>query len=275
MRTFLKIALACLALGAALPVPALRGQSDEAGVAQALPAVTVHLGKAALKTEIASTAEEGEIGLMYRKSLPDNSGMLFVLPLGTAQFWMKNTLIPLSIAFLDRNGVVLELHDMKAMDETITRSDSDQVAYALEANLHWFALNGIKPGMKMEPNPAAILKEMPMPLPLDYHNHPQAHSVKPYTAALLQPWADSARARGLREIAFTDHDRYCAGVDFDEIDRLREANPDVKFLAASSSTMIRRPARRDARGWKKTGTGSTSCWGRRTTCRRKRRCSTR
>jgi histidinol-phosphatase (PHP family) len=70
-----------------------------------------------------------------------------------------------------------------------------------------------------------------MPLPIDYHSHPQAHSVKPYTPQLLQPWAESARARGLREIAFTDHDRYCAGVDFDEIDRLREAHPDLKFRA--------------------------------------------
>jgi histidinol-phosphatase (PHP family) len=70
-----------------------------------------------------------------------------------------------------------------------------------------------------------------MPLPIDYHNHPQAHSVKPYTRELLQPWADSARARGLKEVAFTDHDRYLAGVDFDEIDRLNEANPDLRFLA--------------------------------------------
>jgi histidinol-phosphatase (PHP family) len=70
-----------------------------------------------------------------------------------------------------------------------------------------------------------------MPLPIDYHNHPQAHSVKPYTRDLLQPWADSARAKGLREVAFTDHDRYHAGVSFEEIDRLQEANPDVKFLA--------------------------------------------
>jgi histidinol-phosphatase (PHP family) len=70
-----------------------------------------------------------------------------------------------------------------------------------------------------------------MPLPIDYHSHPQAHSVKPYTPELLQPWADSARARGLREIAFTDHDRYLAGVDFAQIDKLREANPDLKFLA--------------------------------------------
>lgn len=70
-----------------------------------------------------------------------------------------------------------------------------------------------------------------MPLPIDYHTHPQAHSIKPYTADLLQPWADSARQRGLKEIAFTDHDRYLEGVDFSEIDKLREANPDLKILA--------------------------------------------
>jgi histidinol-phosphatase (PHP family) len=70
-----------------------------------------------------------------------------------------------------------------------------------------------------------------MALPIDYHNHPQAHSVKPYTPALLQPWADSARQKGLKQVAFTDHDRYHQGVDFDEIDKLREANPDLKFLA--------------------------------------------
>jgi histidinol-phosphatase (PHP family) len=70
-----------------------------------------------------------------------------------------------------------------------------------------------------------------MPLPLDYHTHPQAHSIKPYTPDLLQPWAETARQRGLREIAFTDHDRYLEGVNFDEIEKLREANPDLKIRA--------------------------------------------
>jgi histidinol-phosphatase (PHP family) len=70
-----------------------------------------------------------------------------------------------------------------------------------------------------------------MSLPIDYHSHPQAHSIKPYTSELLQPWADSARAKGLKEVAFTDHDRYHQGVNFDEIDKLRAANPDLKFLA--------------------------------------------
>ena len=65
----------------------------------------------------------------------------------------------------------------------------------------------------------------------DYHTHPQGHRVQPYTQKLLQPWIDSARERGLTDIAFTDHDRYHEGVDFDEIDKLRAANPDVRIRA--------------------------------------------
>jgi len=65
----------------------------------------------------------------------------------------------------------------------------------------------------------------------DYHSHPQGHRVQPYTQALLQPWIDSARERGLSDIAFTDHDRYHAGVDFDELEKLRAANPEVKIRA--------------------------------------------
>ncbi len=64
----------------------------------------------------------------------------------------------------------------------------------------------------------------------DYHNHPQAHRTDlPYSEAVLQPWADKAREIGLEDIAFTDHDRYKAGVSFDEIKKLRENNPDIKF----------------------------------------------
>jgi histidinol-phosphatase (PHP family) len=65
----------------------------------------------------------------------------------------------------------------------------------------------------------------------DYHSHPQGHRVQPFTQALLQPWVDSARSRGLTDIAFTDHDRYHTGVDFDEIDKLRDANPDIQIRA--------------------------------------------
>ena len=65
----------------------------------------------------------------------------------------------------------------------------------------------------------------------DYHTHPQGHRVQPYSAALLQPWIDSACKRGITDIAFTDHDRFKAGVDFGEIDRLRDQNVDLKIRA--------------------------------------------
>jgi histidinol-phosphatase (PHP family) len=65
----------------------------------------------------------------------------------------------------------------------------------------------------------------------DYHMHPQGHRVQRYTQELLQPWVDSARRLGLTDIAFTDHDRYHAGIDFHEIDRLRERNPDLQIRA--------------------------------------------
>jgi histidinol-phosphatase (PHP family) len=71
----------------------------------------------------------------------------------------------------------------------------------------------------------------PLLLFSDYHMHPQGHRVQQYTQKLLQPWADSARRSGLRDIAFTDHDRYHAGIDFDEINRLRERNPDLRIRA--------------------------------------------
>src|SRR5215468_6645505 len=69
------------------------------------------------------------------------------------------------------------------------------------------------------------------PLSADYHSHPQGHRVQRYSPALLQPWAQQARKIGLVDLAFTDHDRYHKGVDFDEIDRLRETNPDLKIRA--------------------------------------------
>src|SRR6476661_7226662 len=84
----------------------------------------------------------------------------------------------------------------------------------------------------MVPDSTPILHHSITPnLLSDYHSHPQGHRVQRYTRALLQPWIDSARAKGILDIAFTDHDRYHGGVDFDELDRLREKNPDVKIRA--------------------------------------------
>ena len=68
-------------------------------------------------------------------------------------------------------------------------------------------------------------------LTADYHSHPQGHRVQRYSQELLQPWADHARKIGLLDFAFTDHDRYHEGVDFDAVERLRENNPDLKIRA--------------------------------------------
>ncbi len=65
----------------------------------------------------------------------------------------------------------------------------------------------------------------------DYHSHPQGHRVQLYSRELLQLWIDGARTRGLNDIAFTDHDRFHAGINFDEIDKLRAVNPDVRIRA--------------------------------------------
>ena len=65
----------------------------------------------------------------------------------------------------------------------------------------------------------------------DYHTHPQGHRIQNYTPQLLQPWIDAAQLKGITDIAFTDHDRYHAGIDFDELDRLREKNPGVTIRA--------------------------------------------
>jgi histidinol-phosphatase (PHP family) len=85
--------------------------------------------------------------------------------------------------------------------------------------------------MSSEALPILPHSNTPLTLFSDYHTHPQGHRVQRYTQELLQPWADSARRLGLKDIAFTDHDRYHVGIDFDEINRLRERNPDLRVRA--------------------------------------------
>ena len=158
---FLLALYLALCLAALLTTHAQTGPNDSVGP---MAKVTLHIGKASLTTEIAATPAQEERGLMWVSKLPDNDGMIFLQPkIGIATFWMKNTLIPLSIAYIDKNGVILEIHDMQPGDPNvpdnqlpITRSDSNQVAYALETNLHWFALNGIKPGDKLQPAPSTL-----------------------------------------------------------------------------------------------------------------------
>ena len=111
---------------------------------------TLRAGKKSIRVEVASTEAEHERGLMYRKSLPADSGMLFDFK-GPAKtcMWMKDTYIPLSVAFIDVNGKVVNIEEMKARTTT-SHCSKDWIRYALEMNAKWFSRNGVKPGSRIK-----------------------------------------------------------------------------------------------------------------------------
>jgi uncharacterized membrane protein (UPF0127 family) len=99
-----------------------------------------------LNAELALSETEQTQGLMYRESLEDGRGMLFVFDRDKlASFWMKNTIVPLSIAYINSDGSILEIHDMRPGDLTPIRS-SRSIRYALEVPQGWFGRAGIGPG---------------------------------------------------------------------------------------------------------------------------------
>jgi uncharacterized membrane protein (UPF0127 family) len=94
-----------------------------------------------------SKPEDRALGLMFRRSLAPDSGMLFVFDEDEFQrFWMKNTLIPLSIAYITRDSLISDILEMAPLDTTTPYVSSMPVRYALEVNSGWFQSHGIKPG---------------------------------------------------------------------------------------------------------------------------------
>ena len=116
-----------------------------------LPASVVSINGHDLFVELAYTPDTRSCGLSNRYTLGGNNGMLFLFPnTDKRTFWMKNTHIPLSIAFMDDAGRIVMIHQMEA-DQTSTTYHSFQPArYALEVNQGWFILHGIKPGDRVE-----------------------------------------------------------------------------------------------------------------------------
>jgi len=116
-----------------------------------LPASVVSINGQDLFVELAYTPDTRSCGLSNRYTLGENNGMLFLFPnTDKRTFWMKNTHIPLSIAFMDDAGRIVMIHQMEA-DQTSTTYHSFQPArYALEVNQGWFILHGIKPGDRVE-----------------------------------------------------------------------------------------------------------------------------
>ena len=113
------------------------------------PVVTLQAGMYLIKAEVASTPAEREQGLMFRNALGQNEGMLFVFGESALHcFWMKNTEIPLSIAFIDDQGVVTNIDEMAA-ETTDNHCPSRYGRYALEMSKGWFKAKGIVPGMRI------------------------------------------------------------------------------------------------------------------------------
>ncbi len=109
------------------------------------------IGDHKLTVEVADSPGEQVMGLMNRDSLPADRGMVFVFEEPKkAFFWMKNTSIPLDVAFLDADGVILEIQPLIPYEETRVVSQSDKVAFAIETNRDWFSSRGLKPGLKVQ-----------------------------------------------------------------------------------------------------------------------------
>jgi len=120
---------------------------------QRLAQIRLNAGIHNINAELATTPEQREIGLMFRTSMPAGDGMLFVFERPSQQcFWMKNTLIPLSVAFLADDGSVVNIDDMKP--QTLDGHCSTKpVRYVLEMNQGWFAKRGIKSGSRVRGGP--------------------------------------------------------------------------------------------------------------------------
>jgi uncharacterized membrane protein (UPF0127 family) len=122
---------------------------ESGGKAQQLPTTNLGVSFYTIKAEVAQTARQREIGLMHRTTMGPNEGMIFVFErAGTQCFWMKNTLIPLSVAFLEEDGTVVNTDEMTANTED-AHCSAKPVRFVLEMNKGWFSKRGIKSGTKV------------------------------------------------------------------------------------------------------------------------------
>lgn len=112
-----------------------------------LATLKLWVGAEEMIAEIARRPLEIQTGMMFREQMAENEGMLFLLYYPQrASFWMRNTLLPLSCAYLDNEGVILEIHDMKPRDDTPIEAKTDRVRYVLETRQGWFERHHIGPG---------------------------------------------------------------------------------------------------------------------------------
>lgn len=118
-----------------------------------LQRTTLSAGIHQMDIQLALTPEQHQIGLMYRSDMPQGEGMLFVFQAPAKQcFWMKNTVLPLTAAFIADDGSIVNLEDMKPQT-TDSHCSLKPVRYVLEMNQGWFNKKGVKPGFKLSGRP--------------------------------------------------------------------------------------------------------------------------
>jgi uncharacterized membrane protein (UPF0127 family) len=142
-------------IAAALTLAALALAAAAQDGPQKLPTIPLTAGMYLIRAELAQSPREREIGLMFRQTLGANDGMLFAFEQpGQQCFWMKNTLIPLSVAFIADDGSIVNIEAMKA--QTLdSHCSQKEVRFVLEMSDGWFAKRGIKPGFKLQGAPFA------------------------------------------------------------------------------------------------------------------------
>ena len=114
-----------------------------------LPRIKLQAGMYQIDTQVAQTPEQRSIGLMYRTEMPQHEGMLFVFEQPSTQcFWMKNTLLPLTAAFVADDGTIVNLADMKPQT-TDSHCSAKPVRFVLEMHQGWFAKKGLKAGSRL------------------------------------------------------------------------------------------------------------------------------
>ena len=125
------------------------GAWAQEGPQTGLPRVEMTAGMHRIQAQVASTPQQRTIGLMHRREMPTNEGMLFVFEQpGTQCFWMKNTLLPLTAAFVADDGTVVNLADMKPQSLD-SHCSAKPVRYVLEMHQGWFAKRGIQAGQRL------------------------------------------------------------------------------------------------------------------------------
>jgi uncharacterized protein len=115
----------------------------------AMPVMELSAGMYRIEAEVAANDQNRQVGLMNRRAMPQQRGMLFVFTqANTHCMWMRNTLLPLSVAFIDGDGVIVNIEDMQPQTED-NHCARKPARYALEMNQGWFAQRGIKAGSKL------------------------------------------------------------------------------------------------------------------------------